>query len=239
MPKFKTTLLQAEGMNATGIEVPPEIVDKLGQGKRPKVVLTLKGHTYRTTVAVMGGKYMVGVPKEHREAIGAKGGDRIEVLLELDAAPREVEVPEDLAAALKRAKVREAFDKLSFTTARSMSAPSTKPKRPKRASDGSTNASRYSRRGSARGSDAYSAAFIVPGAGAGASGVQRRRGDLAARVSSRRLTGARCGAVFSDGSFWVARRATEPSASAKRSSSALLSVSVGSISMAPWTTSGK
>ena len=115
MPKFKTTLLQAEGMNATGIEVPPEIVDKLGQGKRPKVVLTVNGHTYRSTVAVMGGKYMVGVPKEHREAIGAKGGDKIEVLLELDAAPREVEVPKDLAAALKTAKVREAFEKLSFT----------------------------------------------------------------------------------------------------------------------------
>ncbi len=115
MPKFKTTLLQAEGMNATGIEVPPEIVDKLGQGKRPKVVLTVNGHTYRSTVAVMGGKYMVGVPKERREAIGAKGGDKIVVLLELDAAPREVEVPEDLAAALKKAKVREAFDKLSFT----------------------------------------------------------------------------------------------------------------------------
>jgi bifunctional DNA-binding transcriptional regulator/antitoxin component of YhaV-PrlF toxin-antitoxin module len=115
MPKFKTTLLQAEGMNATGIEVPPEIIDKLGQGKRPKVVLTVKGHSYRSTVAVMGGKYMIGVPQAHREAIGAKGGDKIEVQLELDDAPREVEIPKDLAAALKKAGATKGFDALSYT----------------------------------------------------------------------------------------------------------------------------
>lgn len=115
MPKFKTILRQAEGMNATGIEIPPEIVEGFGQGKRPKVVLTVKGHTYRSTVAVMGGKYMVGVPKEHREAAGAKPGEKIEVLLELDDAPRVVEVPDDLAKALKKAKMTAAFDKLSYT----------------------------------------------------------------------------------------------------------------------------
>ncbi|HVY90691.1 MAG TPA: YdeI/OmpD-associated family protein [Hyphomonadaceae bacterium] len=115
MPKFKTTLMQAEGMNATGIEVPAKIVEGFGQGKRPKVVLTVKGHTYRSTIAVMGGKYMIGVPKEHREAASVKGGDKIEVTLELDTAPREVDVPKDLAAALKKAKMTEAFDKLSFT----------------------------------------------------------------------------------------------------------------------------
>lgn len=115
MPKFKTTLLRAEGMNATGIEIPPEIVDKFGQGKRPRVVLTVKGHTYRSTVAVMGGKYMIGVPKEHREAAGIKGGDRIEVSLELDTAPREVDIPKDLAAALKKAGATKGFDALSYT----------------------------------------------------------------------------------------------------------------------------
>jgi len=115
MPKFKTTLLQAKGMNATGIEIPPAIIDGFGQGKRPKVVLTVKGHTYRSTVAVMGGKYMIGVPQEHREAAGVKGGDKIEVSLELDTAPRVVEVPKDLAAALKKAKVADKFDKLSYT----------------------------------------------------------------------------------------------------------------------------
>lgn len=115
MPKFKTTLLQAKGMNATGIEIPTEIVEGFGQGKRPKVVLTFKGHTYRSTVAVMGGKFMIGVPAEHREAAGASAGDKIEVLLELDTAPRIVEVPDDLAAALKKAKLQAAFDALSYT----------------------------------------------------------------------------------------------------------------------------
>jgi len=115
MPKFKTTLLQAKGMNATGIEIPAGIVEGFGQGKRPKVILTVKGHTYRSTVAVMGGMYMIGVPAEHREAAGVKAGEKIEVRLELDTAPRIIEVPKDLAAALKKAKITGAFDKLSYT----------------------------------------------------------------------------------------------------------------------------
>ena len=115
MPKFKTKLRQAEDMNATGIEIPEKIIEALGQGKRPKVVLTVKGHTYRSTVAVMGGKYMIGVPKEHREAAGAKPGEMIEVELDLDTEPRVVEVPKDLAGALKKAKMTEKFDKLSYT----------------------------------------------------------------------------------------------------------------------------
>jgi bifunctional DNA-binding transcriptional regulator/antitoxin component of YhaV-PrlF toxin-antitoxin module len=113
--KFKTKLLQADGMNATGIEIPAKVVESLGQGKRPKVVVNLKGHSYRSTVAVMGGKYMLAVPKEHREAAGVKAGETIEVDLQLDTAPRIVEVPKDLAAALKKARMAEAFDKLSYT----------------------------------------------------------------------------------------------------------------------------
>ena len=115
MPIFKTTLLQAEGMNATGIEIPAKIVDGFEQGKKPKVAVTINGYTYRNTVAVMGGKYMVGVAKEHRDKAGVKGGDKIEVKLELDTAPREVEVPKDFAAALKKAGARTAFDKLAFS----------------------------------------------------------------------------------------------------------------------------
>jgi hypothetical protein len=113
--KFKTKLKQAEGMDAVGIEIPAAIVEALGQGKRPKVKVTLKGYAYRSTVAVMGGKYMVGVAKVHRDAAGVKGGDTVEVTLELDDAPRVVEVPKDLAAALKASKMREAFDKLAYT----------------------------------------------------------------------------------------------------------------------------
>jgi hypothetical protein len=115
MPKIKTTIMLAEDMNATGIVVPDDVVAKLGQGKKPKVVVSLKGYSYRSTVAVMGGKFMLPLAKEHRDKAGVKGGDKVDVTLEVDDAPREVEVPKDLAAALKKAGARAAFDKLAFT----------------------------------------------------------------------------------------------------------------------------
>jgi len=115
MPKFRITLRKAEDMDAMGIEVPPAVVEGFGQGKRPKVTITLKGYTYRSTVAVMGGKYMLPLAKVHREASGVKDGEKVEITLELDTAPREVEVPKDLATALKKAGLRAAFDALAFT----------------------------------------------------------------------------------------------------------------------------
>lgn len=115
MPKFKTAILQAEGMDATGIVVPDGVVEKLASGKKPKVAVTLNGYTYRSTVAVMGGKFMLPLAKAHREAAGVKPGQKVEITLELDTAPREVEIPKDLAAALKKAGLRAAFDKLAFT----------------------------------------------------------------------------------------------------------------------------
>jgi hypothetical protein len=115
MPKFKTTILGSKTKDVAGIEVPPAVIENLGQGKKPKVAVTLKGYTYRSTVAVMGGKYLVGVAKEHREKAGVKAGDKLEVAIEADTAPREVEVPKDFAAALKKAGARAAFDKLAFS----------------------------------------------------------------------------------------------------------------------------
>lgn len=115
MPKFKTAIMQAEGMDATGIVVPDAVVEKLASGKRPKVAVTLNGYTYRSTVAVMGGQFMLPLAKAHREAAGVKPGQKVEVTLELDTAPREVEIPKDFAAALKKAGLRAAFDKLAFT----------------------------------------------------------------------------------------------------------------------------
>lgn len=112
---FHTTLLQPEGRSVTGIVVPPEVVESLGAGKKPPVVVTVNGYSYRNTIAVMGGKYMVGLSAEHRAASGLKGGDAIEVDIVLDAAPRTVEVPEDFAAALDAAGARAAFDKLAFS----------------------------------------------------------------------------------------------------------------------------
>jgi hypothetical protein len=112
--KFNTTIHQ-DGNN-TGIVVPEEIITQLGAGKRPPVRVTLNGYTYRNTVAVMGGKFMISVSKDVREKSGVKGGDTLEVELELDTAPREVEVPADLAAALQAdPAAKQFFDGLSYS----------------------------------------------------------------------------------------------------------------------------
>jgi hypothetical protein len=111
--RFRTTILQA-GKTATGIQIPDEIVAKLGAGKRPPVKVTIKGHTYSSTVAPMGGVFMVGVSAENRERAGVAGGDTVQVDIELDSAPRDVTVPPDFAKALKRdALAKKTFDTLS------------------------------------------------------------------------------------------------------------------------------
>ena len=113
--KFKTTLLQA-GKTATGIKIPPEIVESLGAGKKPPVRITINGYTYRNTVAVMGGAYMVGVSAEHRKGANVKGGDMLEVTIELDTQPREVEIPEAFQKALKKNPIaKKNFDSLSYS----------------------------------------------------------------------------------------------------------------------------
>lgn len=115
MPTFRTTVLQSEGMNATGLPVPSAVIERLGAGKRPKVIVMLKGYTYRSTVAVYGGQFFLPLAAVHRDGAGVKAGQTVQVTLELDTAPREVEVPTDLAAALKNAGARAAFDALSFS----------------------------------------------------------------------------------------------------------------------------
>lgn len=115
MPRFKTTVHQAEGMNATGIEVPEKIVAALGPGKRHKVTVGINGYTYRSTVAVYSGRHFLPLAKEHRNAAGVKANDKVEVSLELDTAPREVELPKDFATALKKAGLAKDFAALAFT----------------------------------------------------------------------------------------------------------------------------
>ena len=112
---FSTTLQQAEGMNATGIQVPPEVVAAFVSGKRPKVKISLNGYTYRSTVAAYGGVFMLPLSQEHREAAGVQAGDVVEVTLELDTEPRTVDVPADLGAALAENGVRDAFDALAYS----------------------------------------------------------------------------------------------------------------------------
>src|SRR5690348_11572475 len=93
-------VIQQSGKTATGIPVPAEIVERLGAGKRPAVQVTLQGYTYRSTVAPLGGAFMLPVSAEHRAGAGVAAGDEVEVTIVRDAAPRVVSVPPDLAAAL-------------------------------------------------------------------------------------------------------------------------------------------
>ena len=96
--KFATTMLQTG--NNTGIEVPPELLEELGGGKRPAVTVTVNGYSYPSTIASMGGKYLIPFSSDKRAATGISGGDPIEVEVELDTAPRIVEPTSDLAEAL-------------------------------------------------------------------------------------------------------------------------------------------
>ena len=113
---FSTTIQQAEDSTATGIQVPPGVVAAFGKGKKPKVLVTLNGYTYRSTVAVMDQRFKVPVSAEHRQGAGVQAGDHVNVTLEVDTEPREVEVPDDLAAALDAdPRVRSAFDALAYS----------------------------------------------------------------------------------------------------------------------------
>jgi hypothetical protein len=110
---FRTTVVLG-GKTATGLQVPDDVVGALGAGKRPPVVVTVAGYTYRTTVAPMGGSFWVPLSSEHREAAGVQADEEVEVSVRLDTAPREVAVPEDLAAAFDNA-VRAQFDALAYS----------------------------------------------------------------------------------------------------------------------------
>lgn len=110
--KFKTKIVQSG--NNTGINIPEAIIKELNAGKKPPVVITLNKYTYRSTVAVMGGKYMVSLSAENRKNAGVSGGDVIEINIELDTEPRTVELPPDFEKALnKNAAARKIFESLS------------------------------------------------------------------------------------------------------------------------------
>jgi hypothetical protein len=111
--KFRA-VIELGGKTATGFQVPPEVVEALGSGKRPAVTVRIGGHTYRSTVAPMGGASYIPLAAENREAAGVAAGDEVEVEVELDTAPRTVDVPPDLAAALDaEPSARAFFDGLS------------------------------------------------------------------------------------------------------------------------------
>jgi hypothetical protein len=108
--------LELAGKNAAGFVVPDEVVAALDGGGHPKVVVTVNGFTFRTSIARMGDRFMFGVSAGRREEAGIAPGEVHQVEVSLDNAPREVEVPDDFAAALSaNADARTFWDSLSYS----------------------------------------------------------------------------------------------------------------------------
>jgi hypothetical protein len=116
--KFRTRIA-ATGKNTTGIPVPDDVIASLASGKRPAVVVTIGGHTYRSSIGTMDGGPMISLSAENRTRAGVAAGDEVDVEVVLDTAPREVDVPADLAAALAAAPEAErTWDGLSYSNRR-------------------------------------------------------------------------------------------------------------------------
>jgi hypothetical protein len=119
MVKFRTKVVQG-GKNTTGFEIPEEVVTQLGAGKKPPVKMTINGsYTYRSSIASMGGVYMVSLSAENRANAGVKGGDEVDLEIEVDTEPRKMTVPDDLAAALDaEPEAKKFFEGLSYSNQR-------------------------------------------------------------------------------------------------------------------------
>ena len=88
----------------------------MGAGKRPQIRVTINEFTYRSSIAPMGGAFMLPLSAERRASAGVAAGDEVEVDIELDTEPREVSVPPDFAEALDQdAATKQAFDGLSYS----------------------------------------------------------------------------------------------------------------------------
>jgi Bacteriocin-protection, YdeI or OmpD-Associated/Domain of unknown function (DUF1905) len=110
--EFDTTI-EGSG-NKAGIEVPASALERLGAGRRPAVHIDVNGYEYRSTVAVMGGRHLIGVSAQVRKESGLQAGDQVHVKLRVADTPRSVDVPDDFAAALDAdPTAREFFAQLS------------------------------------------------------------------------------------------------------------------------------
>jgi bifunctional DNA-binding transcriptional regulator/antitoxin component of YhaV-PrlF toxin-antitoxin module len=115
MKKIKV-VIELGGKNATGFEVPEAVVTALGKGRKPPVTISIGDYQYRSTIATMGGRFMVPVSAEVRKATGVAAGDEVEVKIELDTQPREVSVPDDFASALDgEPEAKRRFESLSYS----------------------------------------------------------------------------------------------------------------------------
>lgn len=110
------TTIELGGKTATGLPVPEEVVHALGPGRRPAVIVSIGSHTYRSTIASMGGRWLIPLSAENRAAAGVAAGDHVDVHIEADTATREVNVPLDLATALEHDQIaRDFFDSLAYS----------------------------------------------------------------------------------------------------------------------------
>lgn len=115
--KFRTHVEPPEPMR--GLEVPSEVVEALGGGKRPAVSITINGHSWKSRVAIMRGRNLLGLSNANRRAAGVSIGDEVEVEVTLDTEPRVVVEPEDFARALDAdPAARAAYDRLSHSRKR-------------------------------------------------------------------------------------------------------------------------
>jgi hypothetical protein len=111
--KFRARVEPPQPMR--GLEVPQEVVEALGGGKRPAVTITINGHSWRSRVAIMRGRYLIGLSNANRQAAGVVTGDEAEVDVELDPEPRVVAEPADFARALDAdPDARAAYDRLPY-----------------------------------------------------------------------------------------------------------------------------
>jgi len=110
--KIRTKIVQTG--NNTGIEVTEQQLETLGGGKKPLVVVTLNKYSYRSAVGKMGDKFMISLSAENRKNANVKGGDTLEITIELDTKPRTVEIPIDLQKEFDKNKTAKAnFEKLA------------------------------------------------------------------------------------------------------------------------------
>ena len=110
--KFRAHVEPPEPMR--GLEIPQEVVEALGGGKRPTVTITINGHSWRSRVAIMRGRHLIGLSNANRQAAGVVTGDEVEVDVKFDSEPRVVTEPADFARALDADPVaRAAYDRLS------------------------------------------------------------------------------------------------------------------------------
>lgn len=116
--------LELRGKTATGFVIPESVVAELGSGKKPQVSVHIKGYTYRSSIASMGGEFMLPVSAEVRTNAGVNAGEIIDIELELDTEPREVTIPDDLKKALEEnTEAKKYFDSLSYSNKRRLVIP--------------------------------------------------------------------------------------------------------------------